>query len=125
MRRRNTASQAAVERIFTDSGTALSQEMVEERLEGRFDRSTVYRILNRFVSDGKLHRIVGSDGKQYFASCSDCGVDHRHDHLHFRCLNCERVECLPHPLELRLPEGYRPEEINATVAGYCAACAAD
>lgn len=122
MSRRNTPSQTAVFSLF-EEGKALSPDAIENELGDRMNRSTIYRILNRFVEDGKLHRVVGGDGRQYFALCDGCvEEEHHHDHLHFRCLACKQVECLPQPLDLKLPGGYQQVEINATVAGYCAAC---
>ena len=50
--------------------------------------------------------------------------DHHHLHLHFRCLSCARVECLPQEIQPRVPEGYRVSDFNATVSGYCRDCVA-
>lgn len=126
MSRRNTAAQTAVLALLRGAGGALSHDDIQQRIGVEVNRATIYRILNRFTEDGRCHRIVADDGRQYFALCAaDCDSDqpHSHNHLHFRCLSCERVECLPEPLHYRLPAGYRAAEVQATVAGYCALCA--
>ncbi|MBB4078391.1 Fur family ferric uptake transcriptional regulator [Lewinella aquimaris] len=123
MSRRNTASQSAVLQLLRESDCALNQDMVAERLDSVVNRSTIYRILNRFVEDGLVHRIVGEDGRQYFAKCSDCTAEaHHHDHPHFHCVSCERVECLSEPLRIGVPAGYLPQQLNVTVSGYCRDC---
>ena len=127
MKRRNTPTQAAVLALFTSPHIALSHEMVAARLELKANRSTIYRILNRFVDDGLLHRIVAEDGCQYFAPCrEECTrKEHDHDHPHFRCVTCEQVSCLPQPVSIELPAGYEQASVNLLVSGYCADCAAD
>ncbi len=123
MQRRNTSSSTAVYDLLKAADGALSHEMVESRLWTSVNRSTVYRILNRFVEDGLVHRVVAADGRQYFAPCTDCVPErHFHDHPHFHCVSCERVECLPQELHIKVPAGYRTAECTTTVSGYCSDC---
>ncbi|PHI20515.1 transcriptional regulator [Lewinellaceae bacterium SD302] len=122
-KRRNTATQTAVLASLQEAESALSHEMIQEKITAKADRTTIYRILNRFCDDGLVHRIVADDGKQYFAICSECEAnDHRHDHFHFRCLNCDKVECLDQEVSVNLPTGYRTTNFNGVVSGYCRAC---
>ncbi len=123
--RRNTPALAAILSELQSAGCALSHDMLEQRLNGTVSRATIYRVLSRLHEDARVHRVVTVDGVQFFALCADCaGEDHHHLHLHFRCLGCERVECLPQEVQTSLPEGYRIAGFNATVSGYCANCTA-
>ena len=123
MQRRSTRSKQEVLDLLQRHPSAMSGDMVEAEIDG-YNRATIYRILNRFCADGIVHRIVGLDGKQYYAICADCdAAQHRHDHLHFQCTRCEKVECLPEIPTIRLPEGYRMETFNGLVAGVCGGCA--
>ncbi len=47
-------------------------------------RATVYRILNQFVSEKKLQKILVPSGADIY----DCRLD---THLHIRCNNCGRT----------------------------------
>ncbi|WP_020569165.1 Fur family transcriptional regulator [Neolewinella persica] len=125
MKRRNTPSKTAVLSVLERANTALSHDMLEEALDGTIDRATIYRILNRFCEDGLTHRIVADDGKQYFALCEECNHQkaHSHNHFHFRCLQCERVECLSNEVSVNLPKGYRAENFNGVISGVCNRCA--
>lgn len=110
--------------MLKNAGTALSQEMIEANVKGEMDRVTIYRVLNSFCEDGVTHRILADDGKYYFALCLDCtDVHHHHDHFHFRCLGCQRVECLEEEVTVTLPAGYRRQSVTSWVNGYCNACA--
>lgn len=121
-KRRNTPVKQAILELLEQSEAALSQDMIEQRLPIAADRATIYRMLQRFCDDGLAHRAVSDEGKSYYALCRDCGQKHTHDHFHFRCLSCEKVECLHEPVELRLPRGYRAEQLNCWVSGYCRDC---
>jgi Fur family transcriptional regulator, ferric uptake regulator len=124
VKRRNTPSKQAVLDILSSANSALSQENIALQVGDAMDRVTVYRILNRFCEDGHAHRIVSDDGKQYFALCVNCDDHgHHHDHFHFRCLHCKKVECLEQEVSFSIPTGYRLESVNCLLTGYCAACA--
>jgi Fur family ferric uptake transcriptional regulator len=123
MKRRNTPAKQKILAVFKDSGFALSQDMLEQKMNGEMDRVTIYRILNSFCEDGILHRVASDDGKNYFALCTACDhQEHNHNHFHFRCLSCEKVECLHEEVRLNLPKGYRFENMNCWVSGYCSSC---
>lgn len=127
MKRRNTQSKQEILAALRASDTALSHDMIQEELiqaeQTSFDRATIYRVLNRFCEDGIVHRIVGDDGKQYFALCLNCEKKHhKHNHFHFRCLQCGKVECLEKEINVSLPEGYVSENFNGLISGRCSKC---
>jgi Fur family ferric uptake transcriptional regulator len=124
MKRRNTPAKNTILNLLKNAGNALSQEMIEAEVKGEMDRVTIYRVLNSFCEDGVTHRILSDEGKYYFALCLDCGdhEHHTHDHFHFRCVGCQKVECLEEQVTVQLPQGYRKESISSWVTGYCAGC---
>lgn len=124
MKRRNTASKQAVLEVLKASKVALSQENIETEVRGTMDRVTVYRALNSFCEDGLVHKVLSDDGKFYFALCVKCEkTKHTHDHFHFRCVSCQKVECLKNEVKFKVPRGYRVEDINCMLTGYCKTCA--
>ncbi|PZD76707.1 Fur family transcriptional regulator [Mesonia sp. K7] len=128
MKRRTTSSKTEILEVLKSSGNAMSHEMIQTELHRKVDRATIYRVLNQFCEDGKVHKIVGDDGKQYFAFCMNCGEKkhvHSHKHLHFRCLECGKVECLESELSLPLPSGYIGKVHNLLVSGYCRECGSE
>lgn len=108
--------------MLESSDSALSHEMIQAEIKN-IDRATIYRVLNRFCEDGLVHRVIGDDGKQYFALCTNCDTkNHNHNHFHFRCLNCGKVECLDTEINILLPVGYQPERVNGFISGHCNKC---
>ena len=121
--RRNTSSKQAILDIINSSSVALSQEDIETMVKGSMNRVTVYRVLNSFCEDGYLHKVLSDDGRYYFALCKNCGEKkHRHDHFHFRCLKCQKVECLKEKVKVSVPEGYILSDMNCMLTGYCGKC---
>lgn len=123
MKRRNTPAKQIILEIFEESDSALSQDIIEQKMKGSVDRVTIFRILNSFCEDGITHRVTSDDGKSYYALCVNCNHQHHdHDHFHFRCLNCQKVECLKEHIVVKLPKGYKEERMNCWISGYCEAC---
>ena len=123
MKRRNTPTKQAVLELLIESGKAMSQEAIEKKITKDINRATIYRVLNRFCEDEVLHKIVAEDGKQYFAICVNCDdkVLSGH-HFHFRCVECESIECLPIAVEFAISEGYQVDNVNCVLSGTCKEC---
>lgn len=123
MERRNTQTKEAVLKVLTKAGKAMSRDAIEQKIKIDINRATIYRVLNRFCQDGVLHKVVAEDGKQYFAACIDCEdkalAGH---HFHFRCIQCETIECLPVSVNFTAPKGYKVKGVNCIVYGFCKDC---
>ncbi|MBQ4822280.1 transcriptional repressor [Aquimarina sp. MMG016] len=125
MKRRTTQSKTEILNILKSAESALSHDMLQARLVSNIDRATIYRILNRFCEDGWVHKIVGDDGKRYFALCLNYGngIEKRdHNHFHFRCLDCGKLECINNEIDVPLPSGYVSKSFNGIISGYCKNC---
>ncbi|MBB4806202.1 Fur family ferric uptake transcriptional regulator [Chryseobacterium defluvii] len=123
MAKRNTKAKQLILDSLKNTRSAISQEVLQKELGETVDRATIYRVLNSFCEDGIIHKILSDDGKYYFAVCMNCSEKaHKHNHFHFRCLQCGKIECLPNEIEVKLPEGYRSVNFNGFISGYCSGC---
>ncbi len=123
MKRRNTNAKTEILTMLKEAKTAMSHEMIQEEIVGNVDRATIYRILNGFHEDKIVHKVIGDDGKQYFAFCFNCEDQrHQHNHFHFRCTNCGKVECLKSEVNVTLPRGYKLDNFNGVISGRCSSC---
>jgi Fur family ferric uptake transcriptional regulator len=121
---RLTAPRAAVLGALLASDTALTHHEIEAALRptSGVDRVTVYRVLDWLVALGLAHRIAGEDRTWRFRASRDPSHG---PHAHFTCSGCGRTVCLEDvavPSAVRLPRGYRPQKVELTVSGLCAAC---
>jgi len=94
----------------------LSHAEIEERLEPRLDRVTLYRVLGDLAGVGLLRRITTGAATRYGVS--------GHAHAHFTCDVCGKTTCLetvpvPHPA---LPVRYVVEEVELNLSGLCPVC---
>ena len=123
MERRNTRTKEAVLELIASSGKAMSRDAIEGQIKEDINRATIYRVLNRFCEDDVLHRIVAEDGKQYFAYCDkNCDKSLAGPHFHFKCIECDTIECLPAPVEYSLPGNYQVDNVNCVLTGTCKDC---
>lgn len=123
MKSRNTPTREAVLNLLLKEGKAMSQDAIEKRIEIPIDRATVYRILKRCCDEGIVHKIVAEDGKQYFAACMSREKKKPEGyHFHFRCTQCQTIECLRQPVHYSVPEGYTVSYANCVLIGLCRKC---
>ncbi|MDR0699167.1 MAG: transcriptional repressor [Tannerella sp.] len=123
-KKRNTKTKSLVMNVFEKSVSALCHEDIEKCLSGQLDRVTIYRILQGFCEDGKIHKIVGDNSKTYYALCHDCDHEHHRDnHPHFRCINCNMVTCIEDKLlSPKMPEEYSVSSVSTFISGLCPKC---
>lgn len=92
------------------------------------DRITVYRTLKTFEEHCLIHSIGDGTGASKYALCKEeCDDSPHHDlHVHFYCNTCKETYCLPKTLvpPVRLPEGFKEDELSLLVKGTCQKCSA-
>lgn len=110
--------------VFENHNAAISNEDIEHSLAS-FDRITLYRTLKSFEEHGVIHKInFGSEQKWALcpAHCASDNGHHKHEHIHFRCVKCEEILCVPTKIQkITIPEFVVDNtEINAS--GTCSKC---
>mgnify|MGYP000855583939 CR=1 FL=1 len=75
-----------------------------------------------------MHKALEENADSFYALCDGCAMDHpeglhHHDHLHFQCIRCQRVHCLPlqSPVDVQLP-GVSIDSLEIMAKGICANC---
>ncbi len=122
---RNTKHQKAVLDLLKNAEKALTADEIREQLEDHINKTTVYRMLDRFVEAGKIHFVTGQNGKSFYALCKTCNEEppqHIHNHLHFQCEVCGNVECLPNTVKVPQLPGYNIRETQLLIIGTCKRC---
>ena len=120
---RNTTSKFEIQNLITNSTVALSHTEIQAATKGLCDRVTIYRVLERLVDEGLVHKIVNVDGVVKYANCHTCSTKHNHNHIHFSCQKCKSVTCLDDvEPTFKLPKKYKVSEMNFTLSGLCPQC---
>jgi len=121
-----TGSRKRILELFLQSNGALAHGDIEKKTGEKFDRVTVYRTLQSFLEKGIIHTIPTADNSVLYALCKDnCSEGHHHDnHVHFVCRECGKTICLADITvpEVKLPNGFLPDEVQMVVTGLCKEC---
>ena len=122
---RKTKAREVVLEVLSETDRPLShQEIAGQRETSFLERVTLYRTLTTLRKAGLLHRVRGIDGVWRFRGhrthSGKCGGNH----IHFMCLECNRMSCLPEqPLpRVKEPEGAEVFGKQLVVYGRCAQC---
>jgi Fur family ferric uptake transcriptional regulator len=121
---RNTTAKTEIQELILSTSVALSHTEIQEVTKGLCDRVTIYRILERLLEEGIIHKIVNIDGVVKYAGCHSCSEKHHHHHhIHFSCQKCKSVTCLDNvEPSYKLPKNYKVSEVNFTLSGLCPQC---
>jgi Fur family ferric uptake transcriptional regulator len=122
---RNTQAKSSILLALSEAKCALSHAQLNEKLLGVCDRVTIYRVLDRLISEKKVHRIADIDGSIKYASCHECNHPKTdlHTHVHFSCQKCKTLICLDQiEPKVILPDGFEIKETNFTISGFCNQC---
>jgi Fur family transcriptional regulator, ferric uptake regulator len=121
-RLKRTSCREGIINAIIESGHALSENEIRDKLEGNYDRTTFYRSFKTLEENQILHKIVVDNQMVKYAI--DRMQSRNEAHAHFYCQACECVLCmesvkLPMP---ELPRGYVPKTIELIIKGLCSKC---
>lgn len=126
-RLRSTPSRQEILHLFLRKEYALSHGDIEREINNALDRVTVYRTLKTFLDKGLIHKVLDDEGSLKYALCNTACTasgQHRHNHVHFKCTKCGQTNCLEIEIPpVKLPRGYRANELNLLIQGICITCA--
>ncbi|MEP5341381.1 MAG: transcriptional repressor [Algibacter sp.] len=106
----------------TSSG-AISVITLIERLDSKFNKTTIYRVLDKLEEDGVLHSFLGKNGLKWYAKCNNCSVNKHNDiHPHFQCLYCGKVDCLSVSVSIPKIPNRKIEVTQLLIQGKCEMC---
>ena len=122
---RNTTAKSAILELIKKSEVALSHSEIQKLTVDLCDRVTIYRILDRLVTEDVIHKIATPDGTIKYAACHHKHQEHNHthNHIHFSCEKCHSVTCLDSvEPTYTIPKNYLVKEVNFTLSGLCPEC---
>lgn len=123
---KKTVPRLRVLEILNSRKMATSQPDLEMLIGKEIDRVTLYRTLTTFEDKGIVHKIIDINGKANYALCSSSCTSHKHDdqHLHFNCLMCKNLFCLPEQVlpTFDVPNGFAVKKFECLISGVCSDC---
>ena len=102
---------------------AISAGSLIKTLGSTYNKTTIYRVLDKLEEDGVLHSFLGKNGIKWYAKCNGCSANKHQDlHPHFQCMDCGKVDCLD--FSVNLPEIPNREIVisQLLIQGKCQEC---
>ena len=121
---RNTRARMSMLKDFMQAEGSLDLDYFLRNPASRYERTTVFRVLQLFVKKKIIYRVPTSDGiTRYLLQSKNSGAK-QVDHSSFICSSCGKVTPLNTIIapRLNLPKGYKKSVSEIVVGGLCAAC---
>ncbi|MBU3012708.1 transcriptional repressor [Polaribacter vadi] len=120
---RKTKSVEVLMNEFKNSSSAISAKQLINQLSSQFNKTTIYRVLDKLEDDGVLHSFLGKEGIKWYAKCNGCSTTEHNDlHPHFQCLDCGKVDCIPTTVTLPKIPNRQIEVTQLLIQGKCESC---
>ena len=120
---RKTKSLESILNEFNKSNAAISAKQLIEYLDNKFNKTTIYRVLDKLEEDGVLHSFLGKNGLKWYAKCNDCSSKNHQDvHPHFQCSDCGKVDCLEVSITIPKIPNRKIEFSQLLIQGKCEEC---
>ncbi len=114
-----------LELFLYNRNRALSERELEDLMEGKTDRATIFRNLNTFCQNNLLHKLkVNNESRYAFSLQHSDNTSFNDTHAHFYCSGCHAMKCIEGSLRLdnNLPGGYEVEKTDVIHYGICNTC---
>jgi len=119
-----TAVRILVLDVFLQNDFAMSLTEIEAKLPWS-DRSSIFRTLKTFESNGVIHKINDGTNSAKYELCSDsCNISEHFIHPHFHCDKCGKTICLEEQkinIE-NIPSNITINTYSLVLNGLCSAC---
>ena len=117
-----TSCRQSIIDTIVNTGHAISEDEIKQRVEATYDRTTFYRSFKTLIENGIIHKIVVDNQLVKYALTENNEASN--NHVHFYCNQCGIVECLPDAVikSPLLPNGYRQVEAELIIKGFCNQC---
>lgn len=104
--------------------TAMPYSAIQKTMNST-DRVTLYRTIENLKKKGIIHKAFQENNEVYYAICgTSCKKEqHTHNHIHFKCLECDQVTCeqTKTNLKISIPE-YIINKTSIYLEGICKSC---
>ena len=119
---KRTSCREGIIDVIINTGGALSENEIREKLAGNYDRTTFYRSFKTLEDNKIIHKIVIDN--QLVKYALDNSITQKKEHAHFYCSNCHSVLCLDStPVNnFIIPDGFMQDETKIIIKGTCANC---
>ena len=123
---RKTKTVELLLKAFNQNSDAISVVELVSKFNGKMNKTTVYRILDRLEESGILHSFTDQDGLKRYAKGQQNNKDSNNlnMHPHFLCQDCGISSCLPIDISIPPIPDYKIQSSEHLLIGQCKDCLA-
>ncbi|MBE6160860.1 MAG: transcriptional repressor [Firmicutes bacterium] len=98
---------------------------IYNELDSKTGLTTIYRLVDKLVSDGVLRKNIGSNNETYYQYLEKCNKD---NHFYLKCVSCGNLihvdcECIKELTEhISNKHKFKPSQENIMIDGLCKKC---
>lgn len=117
-----TSCRVAVLSALIRTSGSVSYRELSDMLRFRCNRTTLYRTLRTFESQGIIKKIPIDQKRVCYELPKATGK--MNQHAHFICRKCKKMFCIEIPLNVtdKLPENFFADDTEITMKGICNKC---
>ena len=98
---------------------------IYNELDGKIGLTTIYRLINKLVSDGCINKSIGKDNVTYYQYLEECSKE---NHFYLKCdkcgtlihVDCDCIEELTN--HIHKDHKFIPNKENIIINGLCSKC---
>ena len=121
---RKTKTVELLLKAFNQNSDAISVVELVSKFNGKMNKTTVYRILDRLEESGILHSFTDQDGLKRYAKGKQDNEESNNlnMHPHFLCQDCGISSCLPINISIPPIPDYKIQSSEHLLIGQCKDC---
>ena len=121
---RKTKTVELLLKAFNQQNDAISVVELVSKFNGKMNKTTVYRILDRLEESGILHSFTDQEGLKRYAKGTENtkSTDNSNAHPHFLCQDCGISSCLPIDISIPPIPNYTIKSSEHLLIGQCKDC---
>lgn len=118
-----TKARMSVIKALLQVNRPVTQDQVTQRLDGTFDRVTIYRTLDSLTRANLVHKVFLDERASHYELAHHCSKTQCHPH--FTCSACGQTHCLTDlaiPLAPSPHKGFLIQRQQVRLEGLCPTC---
>lgn len=98
---------------------------IYDRIKNETGLTTIYRLVDKMVEDGRLSKYIGKDNTTYYQYLVDCDKD---NHFYLKCDKCGKMvhidcDCIEEmSYHILKKHKFKPSKKHIIINGFCEKC---
>lgn len=121
----NTKQKDIILNVIKQETQEFTIKDIYDRIKNETGLTTIYRLVDRMVEEGRLSKYIGKDNTTYYQYLVDCNKD---NHFYLKCDKCGKMvhidcDCIEEiSYHILKKHKFKPNKKNIIINGFCEKC---